>query len=119
MDTCPVRSQQHRQHQRHLRRARLLPLVAVLLLTVVGLAASPASATVATAPRTALASMGDETAAAPATGGLFGPLTPRRLLDTRSGVGAPVGRVAAGSTLALQVAGRGGVPSTGVAAVVL
>lgn len=47
------------------------------------------------------------------------PLVPARLLDTRTGIGAPKARVAARSTTRLQVAGRGGVPSSGVAAVVL
>ncbi|CCH80023.1 exported hypothetical protein [Nostocoides japonicum T1-X7] len=46
-------------------------------------------------------------------------LTPARLLDTRTGNGAPVGSVKAKSTTALRVTGRGGVPSAGVAAVVL
>ncbi len=52
------------------------------------------------------------------TPGSFVPVSPARLLDTRTGVGAP-GPVKAGSTIHLQVAGRGGVPATGVAAVVL
>lgn len=51
-------------------------------------------------------------APAPST---FHPLAPVRLLDTR----AEGGRLAAGGTLSLQVAGRGGVPSTGATAVVL
>ena len=52
-------------------------------------------------------------------GGLFRSLSPRRLLDTRSGLGAPAADVGPGATLRLQVTGRGGIPSTGVAAVVL
>ncbi len=47
------------------------------------------------------------------------PLVPDRVLDTRTGIGAPVARLIGGSTLDLLVAGRGGVPSTGVDAVVL
>lgn len=47
------------------------------------------------------------------------PLPPTRLLDTRAGTGAPAAAVGATSTLSLQVTGRGGVPATGVAAVVL
>jgi uncharacterized protein (DUF1501 family) len=47
------------------------------------------------------------------------PLVPDRLLDTRVGIGAPVGRVGAGSTIELQVTGRGGVPANEVDAVVL
>ena len=46
-------------------------------------------------------------------------LTPARILDTRAGNGAPVGRLGAASTLSLQVTGRGGVPADGVTAVVL
>ncbi|GAA2475266.1 CHAP domain-containing protein [Terrabacter carboxydivorans] len=47
-------------------------------------------------------------------------LTPARLLDTRNGTGvAASGPVAAGGVVRLQVTGRGGVPSTGVKAVVL
>jgi hypothetical protein len=49
----------------------------------------------------------------------FGALVPRRLLDTRTGNGAPKSAVLAGRTLVVQVAGRGGVPASGVAAVVL
>jgi hypothetical protein len=40
-------------------------------------------------------------------------------LDTRAGVGAAKVAVAAGGTVHLQVAGRGGVPASGVSAVVL
>ncbi len=52
-------------------------------------------------------------------GGAVHPLAPSRILDTRSGLGAPRGLLAAGQTLDLQVTGRGGVPATGVSAVVL
>ncbi|TWP32715.1 M15 family metallopeptidase [Leekyejoonella antrihumi] len=48
------------------------------------------------------------------TGAAYGPLTPSRMLDTRTGL-----EPQAGSTTRLQVTGRGGVPKTGVAAVVL
>lgn len=47
------------------------------------------------------------------------PLTPSRILDTRSGNGAPKAPVGAGQTVNVQVTGRGGVPASGVAAVVL
>ena len=50
-------------------------------------------------------------------GGLT-PLTPSRILDTRYDVGA-TGPVAAGGTISLQVDGTGGIPASGVAAVVL
>ena len=58
-------------------------------------------------------------AVVPDVGSRFHPLPPARLLDTRSGVGAPVAKVASGGVLNLQVAGRGGVPATGASAVVL
>lgn len=51
--------------------------------------------------------------------GAFVPLSPTRLLDTRIGTGAPAGKVAGNGVLALQVTGAGGVPLTGVSAVVL
>lgn len=46
-------------------------------------------------------------------------LSPERVLDTRSGVGARKARVAAGAPITLEVLGRGGVPESGVDAVVL
>ena len=49
----------------------------------------------------------------------YQPLTPKRLLDTRTGIGAPVARVGANATLTLPVLGRGGVPASGVDAVVM
>ena len=53
------------------------------------------------------------------TGARYNPLTPSRILDTRFGTGAPVATVGPDATLDLQVTGRGGVPSSGVSAVVL
>ena len=47
------------------------------------------------------------------------PLVPNRLLDTRTGVGAPAARMRGGRRIDLRVAGRGGVPKSGVDAVVL
>ena len=49
----------------------------------------------------------------------FLPLVPNRLLDTRSGIGAPAVRVRGGRRVDLKVTGRGGVPKSGVDAVVL
>jgi PKD repeat protein len=46
-------------------------------------------------------------------------LAPARVLDTRDGTGAPAVPVAAGGVVSVQVAGWGGVPATGVSAVVL
>ena len=54
------------------------------------------------------------------TAGLYHPLQPARLLDTRDGTGASgPGPVGGGSTITLQVTGAGGVPATGVSAVAL
>jgi len=50
---------------------------------------------------------------------LLAPLVPSRLLDTRIGTGAKRARVKGGTTIDLQVSGRGGVPGSGVDAVVL
>jgi len=61
-------------------------------------------------------------AAAVTTPGGFSTLAPSRLLDTRTGLGLATGTaaaLAAGATLSLQVAGRGGVPTTGAGSVVL
>ena len=55
----------------------------------------------------------------PTTTGTFALLGPTRLLDTRAGLGAPKAPVAAGATIHLTVAGQQGVPTAGVAAVVL
>lgn len=51
-------------------------------------------------------------------GARYFPLTPRRLLDTRNGTGAPAGRLGPGGVLALTVGGQGGV-SSGASAVAL
>ncbi len=52
-------------------------------------------------------------------GSVYEPLTPSRVLDTRLGNGAPLAPVGPGSTTVLQVTGRGGLPASGVTAVVL
>jgi hypothetical protein len=56
---------------------------------------------------------------APTTGGAFGVLRPARVLDTRYGIGAVKAPVPSGGTLAVKVTGVGGVPATGVSAVVV
>lgn len=53
------------------------------------------------------------------TDGRLNALAPQRLLDTRLGIGAPALKPTAGSSFALQVTDRGGVPASGVEAVVL
>ncbi len=57
--------------------------------------------------------------AAPAPAGRFMPLTPARILDTRDGNGGITGAVGSGATVDVQITGRGGVPTTGVAAVAM
>jgi hypothetical protein len=53
------------------------------------------------------------------SGGLYGPLTPVRILDTRTGLGGVAHKVGTGQSISVQVAGVGGVPASGVGAVVL
>ena len=58
-------------------------------------------------------------ASAPATGGNFVATQPARILDTRDGTGGVIGIRPASTAVDVQVTGRGGVPATGVSAVVL
>jgi subtilisin family serine protease len=51
--------------------------------------------------------------------GEYTALSPARIFDTRNGNGGRLGALGPGATYALQVAGRGGVPATGVSAVVM
>ena len=51
--------------------------------------------------------------------GTYSPLQPKRILDTRSGLGAPKAAVGAGKSIKLTVLGRGGVPTSSVSAVTL
>ncbi|NMO56561.1 hypothetical protein HH310_35970 [Actinoplanes sp. TBRC 11911] len=51
--------------------------------------------------------------------GAYYPVAPARVLDTRSGLGAPKAALGAGKFIDLQATGRGGVPTVGVSAVVL
>lgn len=53
------------------------------------------------------------------SGGTFTSLVPDRVLDTRNGTGSSIGAVPSNGSVTVQVAGAGGVPSTGVAAVAL
>src|SRR5450631_1430205 len=55
----------------------------------------------------------------PSVPGAYGSLTPTRLLDTRTGLGAAKAPVGPGAAVHLQVLGRGWVPAAGVSAVVL
>jgi len=51
--------------------------------------------------------------------GTYTPVAPKRILDTRNGLGAPKRIVGPNGIIHLQVGGRGGVPATGVSAVIL
>ncbi len=65
---------------------------------------------------------GPGTASNPVTPGRgqYHPLSPVRTMDTRDGTGGvPVARLGANGSMNAQITGQGGVPSTGVAAVVL
>jgi len=53
----------------------------------------------------------------PVVEGNFKALTQFRLVDTRDGTGAPQAKLTARQTLDIQVTGRGGIPTSGVAAV--
>lgn len=53
------------------------------------------------------------------SGARFRPVTPARILDTRQGTGAAAAPLGAGARLTVPVAGRGGIPQTGVSAVVM
>jgi len=116
---------------RSLRRTRVLAaLGATAVLVGVG-ATAPVHAAPAPSGSAATSSAGGWTgpgggdpslrAAPPAAPyGEFTAVTPSRLLDTRDGTGQPgPGPLGQFQTKTLQVSGRGGVPSTGVAAVVL
>lgn len=59
------------------------------------------------------------TTGAPGPDGLYSPLVPARILDSRNGTGGFAAPVGVGATISVQVTGRGGVPPTGVSAVVL
>jgi fibronectin type III domain protein len=58
-------------------------------------------------------------AAVPPPAGLFNPVVPNRVLDTRYGNGAPAAQVCAGQTISVKIAGTLGIPSSGVGAVAL
>ncbi len=98
-----------RKHLTQMRTYVLIGAAAALTLGATPLAAASASptATPAVAP-------------VAATTGAYVSVKPARILDTRYKIGVPaVAPVAAGQTVSLQVAGRGGVPTSGVSAVVL
>lgn len=51
--------------------------------------------------------------------GRYTPVTPARILDTRNGTGGITGAVPSGGTIDVQIAGRGGIPSTDLAGVAM
>ena len=59
------------------------------------------------------------TQSSPTLDGLYTPLVPARVLDTRIGQGAPQAQVGAGQSIDVQITGQGLVPSSGVEAVAL
>ena len=88
-------------------------VIGVALLGI-GLAAAGNGSAQAAAP----AAHPSATQPATASGGTYVALTPARVVDTRSGLGGYT-KIAAQSWADVQIAGRGGVPATGVAAVVV
>jgi subtilisin family serine protease len=59
------------------------------------------------------------TPAAPFAAATYFPLTPARILDTRNGTGGQLGKVGPGQTLNLSLDSQGGLPASGIQAVVL
>jgi len=95
-----------------LRAAVGLLLSCALLPTVVAAAPAHASPAPGTSPSAA-------SAAADVVPGGVQPVVPHRVLDTRSGTGAPRGLVRTGTAVTLDVTGTAGVPASGVSAVAL
>jgi hypothetical protein len=94
---------------------RRAPVLTTVVLTALATAAVPAVAEASPASSPVLSAAvapGDAT-------GTYYEVSPARLLDTRSGNGAPRARVGEGGRVDVQVTGRGGVPSAGVSAAVL
>ena len=58
-------------------------------------------------------------AGSPSAAGTFGVLASARVLDTTTGLGAPLAPVAANGVVSFTVAGHGGIPASGVGSVVL
>ena len=54
-----------------------------------------------------------------AMSGGFAALEPARVLDTRTGNGAPTAAIGAGKSVRVQITGRGGVPASGASAVAI
>ncbi|MER7521044.1 hypothetical protein [Streptomyces sp. NPDC126499] len=69
----------------------------------------------------AVSQTGSFTVTQPGTAGLglYQPVAPTRLMDTRSGLGVPRAKVGPGGTVTLRVAGAAGLPAEGMTSVVL
>lgn len=79
----------------------------------------PGAADGGTDPTTTSAPAAETTAETTADTAKLVPLPPTRILDTREGLGAAKAKVAPKGSVALQVTGVGGIPASGVKAVVL
>ncbi|MTD15158.1 hypothetical protein GIS00_14535 [Nakamurella sp. YIM 132087] len=79
-------------------------------------AAAAAAVPLVAAPPTTAAEQAGSAAADPVTG-TFSPVDPVRLLDTRTGNGAPKARIRPGASITVAFTGRGGIPGTDVRAV--
>src|SRR6478735_3052584 len=98
-----------RKYQAHRRLGSgLITVAAAVLLTLAGGPAASAQVVQAAAAEPSVTMPGG-----------YGAVTPLRLLDTRYGTGAPQRAVPAGGSLSVPVLGDGGVPASGVSAVVL
>jgi hypothetical protein len=101
-----------RRRRLGMRRALRSVLGALLIVTVGIGAQQPAAGTAAAGTAAA------GTAVTPAAGA-FHPLDPARIFDTRTGLGGTAAPIGPGQVATIQVTGQGGVPDTGVAAVVM
>src|SRR5664279_6009903 len=93
----------------------------VLAVTVAVVAATAPAVSVAAPPQDAVAGVVAQprtAAVAPSEPGAVVSVTPARIADSRSNQQIP-GAVAAGGTAAVKVTGQGGVPVSGVSAVLL
>jgi PQQ-like domain len=91
------------------------PTRPVVFLALIGLVASVMTAGSVVLP----AGAGAAGSSVGASDGQFVAITPVRVLDTRVGLGAPKALVGGGSSVPVAVTGRAGIPTSGVAAVVL
>src|SRR4051812_38369209 len=88
-----------------------------LVAVVVSAGVVIATGVLAYSPGMAGATIGPSSSvSSPAAGG-FGAVAPARILDTRSGLGAPAGPAPAGGLIPIKVPGPHGIPASGVSAV--